>query len=128
MNTESRRGPVRTTSAGTGRRWDVIHFNWGLHDLKFVDGEGRLTDAGKGRHFTPVDQYKQNLDKLVSRLTTTGAKVIMSQPGITINDPYAWVLPRLKGIQLPQNVHVSKEGSRRLEDQVARAILERLSE
>lgn len=139
------------------RRWDVIHFNWGLHDLKFVDDEGRLTDAGKGRHFTSVDQYKQNLDKLVSRLKTTGAKLIwatttpvpagangrqkgdaakfnavakeiMNQPGITINDLYAFVLPRLKEIQLPQDVHFTKEGSRRLADQVARAILERLSE
>lgn len=139
------------------RRWDVIHFNWGLHDLKCVDGEGRLTDAGKGRHFTSVNQYKQNLDKLVSRLKTTGAKLIwatttpvpagangrqkgdaakfnavakeiMNQPGITINDLYAFVLPRLREIQLPQDVHFTKEGSRRLADQVARAILKRLSE
>lgn len=139
------------------RRWDVIHFNWGLHDLKFVDGEGRVTDAGKGRHFTSFDQYKENLGKLVSRLKTTGAKLIwatttpvpagangrqngdaakfnavakeiMNQPGITINDLYAFALPRLKEIQLPQNVHFTKEGSGRLADQVARAILERLKE
>ncbi len=139
------------------RRWDVIHFNWGLHDLKYVDDEGKLTDSGKGRHFTSVDQYKENLAKLVSRLKTTGAKLIwatttpvptgangrkkgdaakynavakeiINQPGITINDLYAFALPRLKEIQLPQNVHFTKEGSGRLADQVAIAILERLSE
>ena len=139
------------------RRWDVIHFNWGLHDLKFVDGEGRLTDAGKGRHFTSVDQYKENLGKLVSRLNTSGAKLIwatttpvpagaksrkkgdaatynaaakelMNQPGITTNDLYAFALPRLQELQLSENVHFTQEGSKRLADQVVRAILKRLSE
>ncbi len=138
-------------------KWDVIHFNWGLHDLKFVDGEGKLTDAGKGRHFTSVDQYKENLRNLVSRLKTTGAKLIwatttpvpagansrkkgdaakynaaaveiMNQPGITINDLYAFALPRLKELQLPENVHFTQEGSERLADQVAAAILKRLGE
>lgn len=139
------------------RTWDVIHFNWGLHDLKYVDGEGRLTEAGKGRHFTSVDQYKENLGKLVSRLKTTGAKLIwatttpvpagansrkqgdaakynaaakeiVNQPGITVNDLYAFTLPRLKELQRPENVHFTQEGSAKLADQVARAILERLSE
>ena len=139
------------------RRWDVIHFNWGLHDLKVVDGEGRLTDAGKGRHFTSVDQYKENLGKLVSRLKTTGAKLIwatttpvpagansrkegdaakynaaatevVNESGITVNDLHAFALPRLNELQLPQNVHFTQEGSERLADQVANAILARLAE
>lgn len=139
------------------RRWDVIHFNWGLHDLKYVDPGGGLTEPEKGRPFTSVEQYKKNLRKLVERLRATGANLIwatttpvpagansrkkgdaaiynaaakenMNQPGITTNDLYAFALPRLKEIQLPQNVHFTKEGSRRLADQVARAILERLSE
>lgn len=139
------------------RRWDVIHFNWGLHDLKFVDGEGRLTDAGKGRHFTSVDQYKENLGKLVSRLNTSGAKLIwatttpvpagarsrkkgdaakynavaiqvVNEPGITVNDLHAFALPRLKELQLPEDVHFTQEGSERLAIQVANAILSRLGE
>ncbi|MDE2890085.1 MAG: DUF1080 domain-containing protein [Gemmatimonadota bacterium] len=139
------------------RRWNVIHFNWGLHDLKYVDDEGRLTEAGKGRHFTSVNQYKENLGKLVSRLKTTGAKLIwatttpvpagaksrqkgdaatynaaakelMNQPGISTNDLYAFALPRLQELQLSENVHFTQEGSKRLADQVARAILNRLSE
>lgn len=139
------------------RRWDVIHFNWGLHDVKYVDSEGKLTDSGKGRHFTSVDQYKENLGKLVSRLKTTGAKLIWatttpvpagaksrkkgdaatynaaakeitSQPGITFNDLHAFALPRLEELQLPRDVHFTQEGSEALADQVARAILERLNE
>lgn len=139
------------------RRWDVIHFNWGLHDLKYVDVEGKLADPRRGGPLAAIEQYRENLGKLVERLRATGAKLIwatttpvpagangrkqgdaatynaaakeiMNQPGIAMNDLYAFALPRLKEIQLPQNVHFTKEGSRRLADQVAAAILERLSE
>ena len=58
------------------RKWDVIHFNWGLHDLRYVDAGVGLTEPEKGRLFTSVDQYKENMGKLVSRLKTTGAKLI----------------------------------------------------
>ena len=30
--------------------WDLIHFNWGLHDLKYVDKDGRrVSPAGEGK-------------------------------------------------------------------------------
>ncbi|MDE3001390.1 MAG: SGNH/GDSL hydrolase family protein [Gemmatimonadota bacterium] len=139
------------------RKWDVIHFNWGLHDLRYVDGGDGLTEPGKGRLFTSVEQYKENLGKLVSRLKTTGAKLIwatttpvpegasgrklgdaaiyniaaaeiVNEPGITINDLHAFALPRLNELQLPRDVHFTQEGSAALADQVTAAILERLSE
>ena len=139
------------------RRWNVIHFNWGLHDLKYVDPGGGLTDPEKGRPFTSVEQYRKNLRKLVERLRATGAKLIwatttpvpagangrkqgdaakynaaakeiMNRPGITVNDLHAFALSRLQEIQRPQNVHFTQEGSAKLADQVAAAILERLSE
>src|SRR5215831_2929252 len=51
---------------GSGK-WDVIHFNWGLHDLK-VDKDGARQ--------VPIDTYEQNLRELVARLRQTGARLI----------------------------------------------------
>src|SRR5262249_9056899 len=48
-------------------KWDVIHFNWGLHDLR--------TDE-KGKHQVPLDEYEKNLRTLVKRLKATKAKLI----------------------------------------------------
>ena len=139
------------------RKWDVIHFNFGLHDLKYVDAGGGLTEPGRGRLSTSIDRYKQNLGKLVERLKATGAKLIwatttpvpagangrrmgdateynaaameiVNQPGVTVNDLHAFALPRLKELQLPENVHFTQEGSEILADQVVSAILERLGE
>ncbi len=58
-------------------QWDVIHFNWGLHDLKYVkDKEGTATEIDKGERWVPVDVYEKNLDELAARLEKTGAKLI----------------------------------------------------
>lgn len=57
-------------------KWDVIHFNWGLHDLKYVDERGALVPVERGRQQVPLDQYEQNLDALAVRLKKTGAKLI----------------------------------------------------
>ena len=127
-------------------RWDVIHFNWGLHDLKKIEG----------KHQVPIDQYEKNLRKLVARLKKTGAtliwcsttpvpegcspprtdedaiaynavaKKIMDAEGIAIDDLYAFALPQLEKIQQPANVHFTREGSQVLAKQVAAAILKAL--
>src|SRR5690606_8076664 len=34
-------------------KWDVIHFNWGLHDLKYVDEKGALMDPPQGTQQVP---------------------------------------------------------------------------
>jgi len=60
-------------------KWDVIHFNWGLHDLKYVATDGTtLTDpTAKGSHpQVTLDDYEKNLRELVVRLKKTGAKLI----------------------------------------------------
>src|ERR1700704_5759020 len=44
-------------------RWDVIHFNWGLHDLKVTPDGGRQV---------PLGTYEKNLEALVARLKKTG--------------------------------------------------------
>ncbi len=115
------------------QHWDVIHFNWGLHDLKIMPD---------GRHQVSRKDYESNLRHLVDRLKQTGATLIwasttpvpegdlrplrkpgdvqaynaiaakvMVENGIVINDLYKFALPRLKEIQQPANVHFFDRGS-----------------
>lgn len=59
--------------------WDVIHFNWGLHDLKYMGSQGQnLADPSKAdsQQQVPPSEYEANLQKLVARLKQTGAKLI----------------------------------------------------
>lgn len=60
-------------------KWDVIHFNWGLHDLKYMGPGGKnLADPQAADSFqqVPPDEYRKNLETLVQRLKKTGAKLI----------------------------------------------------
>ncbi len=129
-------------------KWDVIHFNWGLHDLKIMP---------HGKHQVALDAYEKNLATLVKRLKATGAKLIwasttpvpagtlkpprsnsdviaynavakkiMDAHGVAIDDLYAFALPRLKEIQRPVNVHFTEKGSQALATQVAASILQAL--
>jgi acyl-CoA thioesterase-1 len=121
-------------------KWDVIHFNWGLHDIKVMGGA----------HQVPVEDYEKNLRSLVARMKKTGAKLIwasttpvpegklnplrkpgdevafnavakkiMEENGVQINDLYTLANGRLKGIQRPANVHFTDAGSKVLAKQVA---------
>lgn len=42
--------------------WDVIHFNVGLHDLKYLK-DGKL-DAVNGKQVSSIELYKSNLDQI----------------------------------------------------------------
>jgi len=127
-------------------RWDVIHFNFGLHDLKLIDG----------KHQVPLDQYEENLRGLVARLKKTGARLIwcsttpvpessspprsnadvllynaaarkiMETSGVATDDLYTFALPQLDKIQRPSNVHFTSEGSAVLAKQVAASIQQEL--
>lgn len=60
-------------------KWNVIHFNWGLHDLKYMGPQGQnLADpqAAGSRQQVPIDEYEANLRKLVARLQKTNATLI----------------------------------------------------
>jgi lysophospholipase L1-like esterase len=133
---------------GAGK-WDVIHFNWGLHDLKFMpDGK---------RQVAPED-YERNLRELVRKLKATGAKLIwasttpvpegvspprlpadvldynriaqkiMTENQIAVDDLYTFALPQLAAIQLRANVHFTAAGSAVLAEQVAASITAALAE
>jgi acyl-CoA thioesterase-1 len=63
---------------GTGK-WDVIHFNFGLHDIVFysADGSKRAEPNEVGaRHQVLAEDYEKNLRTLVARLKKTGAEVV----------------------------------------------------
>ena len=125
-------------------KWDVIHFNFGLHDLKQDE---------QGARQVPVAQYEKNLRQLVEQMKKTGAKLIfatttpvpegklspmrtdedvkaynaaarrvMEEQGVAIDDLYAFALPQLARIQRPVNVHFSDDGSRVLAKQVVESI------
>jgi hypothetical protein len=127
---------------GSGK-WDVIHFNWGLHDLRLDEGKHQVT----------IETYEKNLQDLVGRLKRTGAaliwasttpapdaevtpprknsdviaynivaKRVMDENGIAINDLYAVAFPRLDEIQRPANVHYTEPGYEVLADRVAASI------
>jgi acyl-CoA thioesterase-1 len=138
-------------------KWDVIHFNFGLHDVRYFDDQAKATDAGKGHRQVSDSDYEKNLELLVARMKKTGAKLIfatttpvppgsagriqgeekkyneialrvMQKNGVTIDDLYSYCQPQLAEIQLPNNnVHFKPEGYKQLADQVAASILKSLS-
>lgn len=66
-------------TGGADKKWDVIHFNWGLHDLKYMgpDKENLADPKAETSHRqVPPDQYEKNLEILTQKLKATGAKVI----------------------------------------------------
>ncbi len=59
--------------------WDVIHFNWGLHDLKYMGPNGENladTKSPDSRQQVSLADYEKNLSVLVKQLQATGAKLI----------------------------------------------------
>ncbi|MEI6198255.1 MAG: SGNH/GDSL hydrolase family protein, partial [Verrucomicrobiota bacterium] len=129
-----------------GEKWDVIYFNWGLHDLKIMkDGTREVS----------TNLYEANLRRLVRDLQTTGAKLVwatttpvpagdikhgvkrntadvplynaiarkvMNENNIAIDDLYEFAMPQLSEIQLPTNVHFKVEGYQALGKRVAASI------
>jgi lysophospholipase L1-like esterase len=57
-------------------RWDVIHFNWGMHDLTHLNDAGTAAPPPAGKLQVPPDRYEQNLRKLIERLKKTKARLI----------------------------------------------------
>ena len=119
------------------RKWDLIHFNFGIHDRR-----------------TPLPIYAQNLEKIVAELKKTGASLlwarttpptsaennenfseaqcdqlnrvadeIMQRQVIPEVDLHTLIKPRLAELQLPNNVHFREQGYEVLGRQVADSIL-----
>jgi lysophospholipase L1-like esterase len=138
-----------------GRKWDVIHFNFGLHDLKYLDAQGKYVPPDQGKQVALLPEYEANLRQIVERLKKTGARLIwasttpvpegsqgrvksdelkynevaakvMKDYGIPIDDLHEVVVSGPAGLQLPNNVHFTKEGYQRLADSAVASIKSQL--
>jgi len=137
--------------------WDVIHFNWGLHDMIHSRDENR--DPVHVASFPPqvsLTEYAKNLKKLVQRLKRTGARLIwasttpvphgcmfricgedmkynevamkvMHDENIPVDDLHAIVAANLPELQDANDVHFNPKGSELLAKAVAQSIIEQLS-
>ena len=79
--------------------WDVIHFNFGLHDLKYLDDKGNYVEPDKGKQVAPPEVYRKNLRELSLRLQKTGAKLIFA----TTTPVPPGTLGRIAGDERPYN-------------------------
>jgi acyl-CoA thioesterase-1 len=59
-------------------KWDVIHFNFGLHDLKYLDEKGNYVGPDTGKQVAPLQLYGQRLREFTQKLKATGAKLIFA--------------------------------------------------
>jgi acyl-CoA thioesterase-1 len=129
-------------------KWDVIHFNFGLHDAKYASADQTKV---------PRDQYEANLRELVKRLKQTGAKLVwatttpvpgeleppgrrfddvvaynaiaakvMNDNGVAMDDLYTAILPSQSKLQRPKDVHFQREGYDVLAKSVATSIQSQL--
>ncbi len=62
-----------------GGQWDVIHFNFGLHDLKKVDPKTQAASNNPNDpQQAPPESYEKQLTEIVKKLKTTKAKLIFA--------------------------------------------------
>ena len=130
--------------------WDVIHFNWGIHDLRHMPD---------GKRQVEPDDYEANLEKLVARLKQTGATLVfatttpipkgklnpdrtfgsetqynqiahrvMERHGVIVNDLHGYVMPKFDRYHKPRDLHYTEEGSQFLAEKVAKVIAETIAE
>ena len=125
-------------------RWDVIHFNWGLWDMRYDNGFDSPSRV-------PIEQYEKNLRQLVARLKRHGAKLIwasttpvpagaarriegsevlyndvamkiMLENGIEVNDLHRVASSRIEAYQQKANVHFLAAGSLALAETVVQKV------
>jgi acyl-CoA thioesterase-1 len=125
-------------------KWDVIHFNFGLHDAKYLTE----TETKVSR-----ENYVKNLQEIIKRLKATGARLVfatttptpalldpptrrfdsiperneiaikvMKENGVAVDDLYAVILPKQAEVQRPKDVHFNPDGSALLGAAVAASI------
>lgn len=120
---------------GENQKWDLIHFNFGIHDRA-----------------TPIEEYTERLELLITRMKATGAKLVwasttpipedpakgqkaaaivehnevaaalMKKHGIAIDDLFTAITPNLEKMQNPNDVHFNASGYEFLGQQVAASL------
>lgn len=113
-------------------KWDLIHFNFGIHDRA-----------------TPLDEYRARLEQLITRMKETGATLVwasstpipdlpekkwtassivernavaaavMSENGVSVNDLFSAITPLLAELQKPNDCHYGETGNQFLGKRVA---------
>jgi acyl-CoA thioesterase-1 len=148
---DSARGIAKLDAWLGGKKWDAIHFNFGLHDLKYLDETGKYVSPDQGKQVASLTQYEANLRQIVERLKKTGAKLIwasttpvpegslgrvksdelkynetalkvMKEYGVAIDDLHTVVTEGPADMQIPKNVHFTKDGYQILARSVAASI------
>lgn len=62
-----------------GGEWDVIHFNFGLHDLKRVDATTRKNSNDPNDPYqSDPETYRKQLREITQKLVATGARVVFA--------------------------------------------------
>ncbi len=72
-----------------GRKIDIVHFNWGLHAMKFVDNKNHLKTPETGHRCVPLEDYDDNLDTFVAGIKKTGSKLIWASTTPVNGSPWA---------------------------------------
>jgi acyl-CoA thioesterase-1 len=84
--------------AAEGGKWNVIHFNFGLHDLKRVNAKTKKNSNNPDDpHQSNPELYEKQLSQIVTKLLATKAKLIFAtttpvpaggvKPHRDVNDP-----------------------------------------
>lgn len=61
------------------KKWDIIHFNFGLHDLKHVDAvTGKNSNNSEDPYQADQKQYKKNLSEIVKKLKNTKSILVFA--------------------------------------------------
>ncbi|MCA8989586.1 MAG: VCBS repeat-containing protein [Planctomycetaceae bacterium] len=137
---------------GQNHQWDVIYFNFGLHDMVYVDDEGIGVSPEEGEVRTSLEVYRQNLIEITNRLKEVeGATLIwanttpipegsinripadvdaynnvaaevMNTQEIIIHDLNSFVANHEFDLQIPEDVHFTQYGSLELGDEVLRTL------
>ncbi len=132
------------------RQWDIILFNFGLHDLVHKDQENKY-DVVNGKISVPTEEYRKNLEYIVAKLRETTATLyfvtttvvpenssgrlvedpakynavaleVMKKNGIEVIDLYTASLTIHPQNSKPGNVHYTPEGYEQLANHIVKAI------
>ncbi|HWS01205.1 MAG TPA: SGNH/GDSL hydrolase family protein [Prolixibacteraceae bacterium] len=136
------------------KKWDLITFNFGLHDMIYKDDQNK-NDVANGKVAVPLDEYRKNLESIVARLkkstkvllfvnttvvpeNSSGRKVedparynevameVMKNNHIPVIDLYTASLVIHPKTSKPGNVHYSPEGYELLAAELIKSIKEAL--
>ena len=147
FNAGASSGPGRIRTWMEKEKWDVVFFNFGIHDARIKNGKPTCD----------LTAYEKNLRDSIAILKVSGAKIlfatttpippvvkpegrnfapippynevavkVMKEANIPVTDLYAVMLPVQEKFQRPFDVHFTKEGSEFLAKDIVSSIQQHL--